>query len=545
MCASPSGDLSSTGSGPPAVAPDPSAKFTEALNKVLPLIDSQLPLDAKLLAELLQVAAVSSLGLGRLADAESYWRRSIEANPAFVDAYTNLSTFLKGQNRLHDVVTLLRQLLDVRPDFADVYNELGSLLQDLGRLSEAETAYRQAALTRPERVEFHYNLATVLRPLGRWNEAAQAYQRAIALRPDFVMGHSNLGNVLKELGRLPEAEDAYRQALAIHSDYHIARYGLALLLLSVGRFDEGWRLYEARHADPMSLQYKTQRVIGRPRWQGEPLAGKKLLVWQEGGLGDAIHFGRYLPLLKAQGAAQIAFVCAPSLHRLFATVDGVDVLLTHEAGWAASAQYDYWMSPMSAPLYMRTTVDTIPPPVQLKLESSLVEVWRARLAALPPGRRIGLVWKGNAQHQNDAHRSLESLTMLAPLWRVPGLSFVSLQKGEDEAQSPPVDQPLLHLGSEVTDMADSAAVIAQLDLVICVDTSIAHLAASVGTPCWVMLPAEEIDWRWMHGRTDSPWYPETIRLFRQPLGAKWSELIEQVRQACSSGDLWRRVARSR
>lgn len=524
---------------PPIAQPDPTAKFADALEKVKPLLELQPPLAANLLAQVLQVAAVSSLGLGQLADAESYWGRSIEANPEFVDAYTNLGTLLKGQNRLHDVEALLRQLLEVRPDLADVHNELGSLLQDQQRWSEAATAYRQAALTCPGRYEFHYNLGTVLRPLGRWQEAAESYQQAIALRPDFVMGHSNLGNILRELGRLPEAEAAYRQALSIRDDYHMAKYGLAMLLLSLGRFEEGWRLYEARHADPLSLQHKTQKVIGRPRWQGEALAGKKLLVWQEGGLGDAIHFGRYFRLLKAQGATQIAFACAGSLHRLFAAVDGVDVVLTHEAAWAAAAHYDYWVSPLSAPLYLRTTTETIPSPIRLKLAPPLIEAWRVRLAALPAGRKIGLVWKGNAQHQNDAHRSLQSLAMLAPLWTLPGVSFVSLQKGEgeDEARTPPPGQPLLHLGSEVVDMADSAAIIAQLDLVICVDTSIAHLAASIGTQCWVMLPAEEIDWRWMHARTDSPWYPDTIRLFRQPLGGKWPALIEQVRQACV--EAWR------
>ena len=175
-------------------------------------------------------------------------------------------------------------------------------------------------------LEFHYNLGVILRPLGRWREAAQAYQQAVAVNPGFVMGYSNLGNVLKELGRFAEAETAYRQALAIRSDYASAQHGLAMLLISMGRFEEGWRLYEARYDDPQSVQYKTQKVLDLPRWRGESLHGKRVLVWQEGGLGDAIHFGRYFPLLKAQGAAEIAFACAPSLHRLFAGVAGIDIV---------------------------------------------------------------------------------------------------------------------------------------------------------------------------------------------------------------------------
>jgi tetratricopeptide (TPR) repeat protein len=530
------GEPPPTGNDAPAVQPDQVARFTEALTKIKPLLEMQPPLADDQLAQALQIAAVSSLGLGLPGDAESYWRRSIEANPGFVDAYMNLGTLLKGLNRLHDMEALFRRLLEVRPELADVHNQLGSLLQDQGRFAEAEAAYRQAARICPDGVEFHYNLGVVLRPLGRWREAAQAYQRAVEISPDFVMGYGNLGHVLRELGRLPEAEAAYRQALALRDDDPIAKRALAMLLISTGRFQEGWRLYEERHADPHSMQHKTQKVLRRPRWRGEALTGKKLLIWQEGGLGDAIHFGRYGALLKALGAAEIAFACASSLHRLFAEVEGFDAVLTHKAGWASAANYDYWMSPLSAPLYTGTTIDTIPPPLRLKLDPSLVEAWRVRLAQLPAGRRIGLVWKGNALHQNDAHRSLPSLAMLAPLWRIPGVSFVSLQKGEgeEEAQSPPIDQPLLHLGSEVADLADSAAIVAQLDLVICVDTSIAHLAASVGTRCWVMLPAEEVDWRWMHERSDSPWYPQTIRLFRQPLGGTWPALVEQVRHACAT-----------
>ncbi|WP_144107049.1 tetratricopeptide repeat protein [Paraburkholderia sp. BCC1886] len=519
-------------------AGEPDQKFTDALAKVKPLLAMQPPLPREQLAEALQLAAVSSLGLGRLDDAQSYWRRAIETNPAFVDAYLNLGKLLKGLDRLPDLEQLYRQLLAVHPDFADAHNHLGSALQDQGRPAEAEASYRRAATLSPERAEFHYNLGVVLRPLGRWDEAAEAYRRAVATSPDFVIAHSNLGNVLKELGRLPEAETAYRQALAIRPGYPVAKFALALLLISVGRFDEGWRLYEGRHDDPTSPQYTTQQVLRRPHWQGQPLAGKKLLVWQEGGLGDAIHFGRYFPMLKALGPIEIAFACSATLHRLFDTVEGVDVVLSHEAGLTAAAQYDYWLSPLSAPLHLGTTLDNIPLPVQFKLARPWLESWGAYLAALPPGPKIGLVWKGNPKHHNDAHRSLPALAMLAPLWRIPdaNLNFVSLQKGagEDEARTPPPDQPLLHLGTDVADLADSAAIVAQLDLVICVDTSLAHLAASAGTPCWVLLPPEDVDWRWMHERTDSPWYPQTVRLFRQPLNGKWRDLIERVREALAA-----------
>jgi hypothetical protein len=307
-----------------------------------------------------------------------------------------------------------------------------------------------------------------------------------------------------------------------------------VLLLGMGRFEEGWRLYECRYEQPGFVHHKTTSMLGCPQWQGGTLADKSLLVWQEDGLGDMIQFSRYFALLKAQGASHIAFACAPSLHRLMACVDGVDAMLDHDTARAQSSDYDCWTSLLSAPLHLRTSMDTIPRAVRLATEPELVERWRPVLDALPPGRKIGLVWKGNANHHNDANRSIPSLAMLAPLWSVPGLSFVSLQKGrgEDEARHPPADQPLLDLGSRVTDFADSAAIIAQLDLVICVDTSIAHLTASLGKPCWVMLPEIDIDWRWLHDRSDSPWYPHTLRLFRRAPDEDWSMPVERVRQAC-------------
>lgn len=285
------GEPSSTGHNGPVAQADQSARFTDALEKVKPLLEIQPPLADHLLAEALQIAAVSSLGLGLLDDAESYWRRSIEANPEFVDAYLNLGTLLKGLNRLRDTEALFRQLLTVRPDLADIQNQLGSMLQDQGRFAEAEAAYRQAALIEPDCVEFHYNLGVVLRPLGRWQEAAQAYQRAVELSPGFVMGYSNLGNVLKGLGRLTEAEAAYRQALAIRGDYHMAKFGLATLLISMGRFQEGWRLYEERHADPKSMQHKTQKVINRP-----PGVAKR---WQEKGCWSGRRVGSAMRFISA------------------------------------------------------------------------------------------------------------------------------------------------------------------------------------------------------------------------------------------------------
>ncbi|CAN0624051.1 Tetratricopeptide TPR_2 repeat-containing protein [Burkholderia multivorans] len=485
--------------------------------------------------------ALDSLGgvlksLGRFAEAELACRLALAVRPDYVQAHSNLGALLIDLKRLSEAEAACRQAIAHSPDHPEAHYNLGIALQNLDRLPEAEAAYRHAIRCRPDLVHAHNNLGCVLRALGREEDALASFEHARALRPALAEAHYNLGATFGLLGRQPEAEAAYRQALALHPDYGDACFGLAVLLLGLGRFDEGWRLYESRYLQPAFVHMTTRTLLHCPQWQGEALAGKSLLVWQEDGLGDMLQFGRYFGMLKARGAAHVAFACVPPLRRLMTGVAGVDAVLDHDDAMAGSSRFDCWTSLLSAPLHFRTTVETIPPPLRLVPEPVSVARWRARLDALAPGPRIGIVWKGNPLHHNDANRSLPSLTSLAPLWNVPGARFVSLQKGqgEDEARDPPNGLPLLHLGSEVEDLADTAAIVAQLDLVVCVDTSTAHLAASLGTPCWVLLPDRDVDWRWMHARDDSPWYPQTVRVFRRARGESWIMLAERVRAACAA-----------
>ena len=470
----------------------------------------------------------------RLPEAELACRLAVSIRPDYTEAHNNLGSVLADLERLPEAEASYRQALAIRPEYAEAYYNLGIMLHKLERVAEAEAAYREALRINPAGVEAHNNLGSVLQAQERWQEAAAAYQQALVLRPDLVEALYNLGNALKELNRLSEAEAAYRHAIAIRADYPEAQFALATLLISTGEFEEGWQRYEFRYRKTDVIYHKTPALLSCPQWRGDALAGKSLLVWQEDGLGDILHFARYLPLLKAQGVAHITVACLPPLRRLLAAVECVDAVVDHQGGVDRAAGFDCWTSLLSAPLHLRTTLDTIPPVDPVRPAESIVEYWRTRLAPLPAGRKVGLVWKGNPKHHNDANRSLPSLATLAPLWSVPDVQFVSLQKGqgEDEAQSPPAGQPLLHLGSETADMVDTAAIIAQLDLVICVDTSVAHLAANVGTPCWVMLPSQGLDWRWMHTRTDSPWYPQTLRLFRHAADENWVSVIERVREAC-------------
>jgi tetratricopeptide (TPR) repeat protein len=517
--------------------------------------------------------------LGRLEAAEEAWRQALLAEPQYPEALNNYGALLKSLGRLMEAELACRLAIQIRPDYVEALNNLGCVLTELGRQTEAELLYRQALALRPDHIEAHYNLGVALYQLERYPEAETAWRTTLRLAPAhaqalnnlgcmlgmlgrlaearaaleralecdarLAQAHFNLGGVLKELGALDEAQTAYRRAIALAPDYGDAVFRLATLLITMGRYEEGWRLYERRYENTGFVHFASRGMLSCTHWQGEPLAGKSLLLWQEDGLGDMLQFARYARLVKAQGAAQVAFGCVEALHRVLAGVEGIDAVLTHAEATARAAQFDYWASPLSLPLRLATTLDTTPPPARFEPDPALVDKWAARLATLGAGPRIGLVWKGNPQHHNDRHRSIPSLAVLAPLWSVPGLKFVSLQKGagEDEANEAQragadtgagtgAKQPLLHLGAEIADFVDTAAIVSQLDLLICVDTSTAHLAASLGTPCWVMLPGRDVDWRWLHEREDSPWYPRTMRLFRQSADETWSAPIERVRQAC-------------
>jgi hypothetical protein len=397
---------------------------------------------------------------------------------------------------------------------ANVHFQRASLLFSHGRHAEAEAEYRHVVRLVPGDANAHNNLGNVLEVLDRHVDAETHIRMALALDPALPEAHYNLGSLARHAARIADAEAAWRCALALRPAYPDAAFSLATLLLASGRFEEGWRRYEARYDYPKFIHGQSRALLRCAQWNGESLTGKSLLVWQEDGLGDMIQFARYLPMLKAAGATRIVLGCVSGLHRLLAAVDGVDAVLDHDAAQAQAAEFDYWTSLLSAPLHFSTTMDTIPAPVR----------FHARDATPSRDFTAGLVWKGNPNHFNDANRSLPSLETLAPLWSVPDARFVSLQKGA-------LNSPLPDAVSSAADLADTAAVIAGLDLVISVDTSIAHLAASMGKPCWVLLPARDTDWRWMHDRDDSPWYPGTVRLFRQQRHEAWPAVIERVRQA--------------
>jgi tetratricopeptide (TPR) repeat protein len=392
-----------------------------------------------------------------------------------------------------------------------------------GDLNAAEYAYR-TLLERDDRdCVAHNNLANLLRQGGRFGEAEAHYSRALERMPDSAEIRSNHAGTLERLHQYEQAEIEYRRALELKPDFAEARFNLGMLLLSAGRYTEGWPYYEAR-----SEVFGEHGQLPFPQWNGEDLSGKTLLLLPEQGYGDTIQFVRYVRLLKARGAAKISVICKPVLAPLLRTVEGIDALLTDPR---ALHVHDYWASLMSLPWRLGTTAESIPAAIPyVGVFTNRLEMWQARLPS--DSLRVGLVWKGNAEHDNDAQRSLSDFSALAPLWSVSGIRFISLQTGDAELQAEECKalQPTLCLGREIRDFGDTAAIVAQLNLVICVDTAVAHVAGALGVACWLMLPQTGVDWRWHRTGTGSRWYPNDMTLFRQR-EAGWPGLIDDVKNA--------------
>lgn len=529
---------------------------------------------------------------GRSADAIAHYRQAVALRPAFAEAHYNLGNALRASGAAQEAIASYRRALDRRPDYAEALNNLGNTLQSLGRLDEALECYVQAiganpryaeawnnvgfvhaaqfrhdaaiaaigrALEiRPDYPEALQNMGTQYEATGRLDEALDCYRRAVALKPGFAMAHNNIGNALLGLGDLDGSQAAYTSALSLDPELAEAHGNLGNLMQSRGQLDEaircvdralelnpgaadllwnkafalllkgdfeaGWALAEARWQ--FASPGRVQRRFHAPPWLGTtPVTGRSILLHHEQGLGDTLQMLRYVPLLAAQGARVIVQVPA-ALAGVAATVPGVDAVVV-EGG--ESPVFDLHCPFMSLPLACATTLATVPAAVPyLFAPASVRAAWSERLAPLRRPR-IGLAWSGSVTHRNDRHRSLPLATLLR--WLPDTLEYVSLQN-----EYRPADAPLLQPGGRVRDFADAltdfaatAGLIGELDLVVTVDTAVAHLAGGMGKPTWLLLPFAP-DYRWLLGREDSPWYP-SMRLLRQPRFGDWGAVATTLREA--------------
>ena len=400
--------------------------------------------------------------------------------------------------------------VELAPGSAHGHAELGRSLFQAGEVAAALEPCARAVVLEPRNLGAVVTFGAVLFSLGHHAQALEAAQEAVGINPEHFQSRANLALALEAMGRLEEAEAQSRMALALNPACAAARHNLAGLRLSRGKLDaESWRLYDAR----LALTAESRRLERIARWRGEEVEGRTVLLHAEQGFGDMIQFARYAPMVKARGARVILAVPGP-LMRLMGGLEGVDGVT--QAG-SALPPHDVFCPVASLPGLLGTTLETIPAPVPyLAAAPALAARFRP-----PPGLNVGLVWAGNPGFVHDRLRSIDGGTFAA-LASVPGITFHSLQK----EGTPPF--PMQDRMGEVGDFADTAGLVEGMDLVIAVDTAVAHLAGAMGRPVW-MLSRFMGCWRWLREREDSPWYP-TMRIFRQQRSNDWVGVVGEVRE---------------
>ena len=506
-------------------------------------------------------AFISDLGIaldesGRIAEALACLSRAIALRPDRADSHYNRGLVLHKLKRLPEALQDFDRAIALEPGHAEAHNSRGTVLRDLRRNEEAIQSFRNALASRPGCVPALVNLGSLLALGKRHDEALQIVDRAIALEPDFAAAHAKRGYVLQEVGRHEEARQSYGKALALRPDDVPTLVSLGVLMMGIGRYDEagehldhalrinptepdanwnrslldlllgnyeqGWRRYESRWhcSTPVA-----GRAFRQPQWLGtELVAGSTILLHAEQGLGDAMQFCRYAPMVAELGARVLLEMPAPLVALARSLGGGVTVIETE----TASGHFDLHCPLMSLPLALGTTVSTIPAKVPyLHADSKQRMAWRSRLGDRC-GPRVGLAWSGRPTHRGDLTRSLP-LAALAPLL-LPGCEFHAVQKDIREADLESAESLGIRLhGPALADFSDTAALVEELDLVVSVDTSVAHLCGALGKAVWILLPFAP-DFRWMLDREDSPWYP-SARLFRQPRAGDWTSVMKSVRMA--------------
>jgi Flp pilus assembly protein TadD len=464
---------------------------------------------------------------GDLDRAEEAFRLVIAHDPGAARAWFLLGATWQMRGHPDAAVASYQEAIRLAPDFPEARNNLGVALYASRRGDEAVAVLRRAIALKPDYAEAHNNLGNALRERGEFDEAEVCYRRALQLKPDYAEARHNVGNTLKSRGDLAGALACYDQALAIRPDLAQVHLSRALIWLEKGEFGRGWPEYEWRLRCPeFAIPHLPQ-----PLWDGRPLDGRTILLYADHGLGDAIQFIRYAPMVRDRGG-RIVVVCRAPLARLLATCAGVDRVAVEGA---PIPDCEVYAPLMSLPGIFGTDAASIPADrPYLSVDRDRVDAWAEELN-LPDQLRIGIAWQGNPGHGRDRDRSFR-LERFEPIARRPGVRLFSLQMGQGREQIAEVAGrfPVVDLGGRLDDLMDTAAVMMNLDLVIVADSSPAHLAGALGVPVWVVLPFEA-DWRWMSGREDSPWYP-TMRLFRQHRRGDWDDVFARIAAAFHSPD---------
>jgi tetratricopeptide (TPR) repeat protein len=461
---------------------------------------------------------------GETQEAEDLVRKAISLDGLAPIFHLSLGNVLSGRGKSNEAVESFQQALRLEPRLAEGHFNLANELFKRNQIEESIFHYQEALRVKPDLAEGHYNLGKAFEKLDKLEEAEVSYRRALKRKPDYFDAWFNLAISLSDQCKLRDAQRCYQQALAMKPDDVDANWNLSLIFLLSGNLKEGWQKYEWRLKQPKYRFLQSQKK----RWRGEEAPDKTLLVRAEQGLGDVIQFIRFIPLLKAK-VGRVLFECQPSLTRLFKNFSGIHETYSRNADLSPpDVPYDVDSPLLSLPGILGVTLDSIPGQAPYILpEKDRVEEWKQRIPPEAEQIKIGIVWAGHVGHRGNSKRST-SLFSWAPLAGIRGVTFFSLQVGEAgaEAQTPPSGMNLVDLTDPIADFADTAAFLSHLDLIISVDTAVAHLAGSMGKPVWTLLPFAP-DWRWLLGRRDTPWYP-TMRLFRQGVPGDWKGVFEAV-----------------
>jgi tetratricopeptide (TPR) repeat protein len=488
--------------------------FREAIRLKPPLADAHSNLGLALLAQ----------GLG--GPAISAFQRAVHLKPKDAEAHHNLGLALQSQGQLKEAIASFQQALRVRSNFAEAHCNLGNAFRDHGKPDEALASYQEAVRLRPNFAIALANAGAVLADLDQLQAAIASCQKALQLDPTLAEAHLNLGQVNTRLGQLDEALTSYQEALRLKPDLAEAHKNRGHLYLLRGDFAHGWPEFEWR----WQTRDIRRHALHQPRWHGEPLEGKTILLAAEQGLGDTIQFVRYAPLVQQRGG-RVIVRCQPPLLQLLRDAPGIDHVIDEGSPLPS---FDVQAPLLSLPGILGTTLASIPAKTPyLEADAPFVERWRQELQPLC-GFKVGIAWQGNPKYRGDRHRSIP-LVSFAPLAAERGVQLVSLQKGFGTEQLRDLSSqfPIVTLGDLLnqssSSLMDTAAIVQSLDLVVTSDTMIAHLAGALGVPVWVALPLMP-DWRWLLHREDSPWYP-TMRLFRQEKAGDWESVFHRIAQA--------------
>jgi tetratricopeptide (TPR) repeat protein len=462
---------------------------------------------------------------GEFKQASDCFLRAIRLKPDLAEPHFNLGELLRLHRHPREAIEAYREALRLNPLLVGAWNNLGNLLRDGDNLSGAADCFREVIRLQPSLPEGHYNLGSVLKDVGQTAEAVACLKEAIRIQPGHAESWNNLGLAYKNDAEWDRALECFSESIRLYKDLAAAYWNRSSVHLLLGRFREGWEDYEWRFRlpnRPLLYPFRPRQ----PRWDGSHARTRRILVHDEQGLGDTLQFVRYLSEVKRRCRCVI-LETRRELIPLLQNCQGVDEMVVRpQTESHPGTPADYHVPLLSLPRLFNTTLTTIPAVVPyIWANADRVTAWTARIHG--PELKVGLVWAGRPEHQNDRNRSCR-LEVLLPLTRIPGVRIYSLQKGpaENQIQEAAPNGTMIHLGPDLHDFADTAAALSCLDLLISVDTSVAHLAGAMARPVWLMLPRIP-DWRWMLNRDDSPWYP-TLRLFRQTRDGDWGKIVARI-----------------